>query len=167
MSDQLNLDLEGNDFETRLRFQWSENARRQREFWTPERLCLSWMQGTTPNDSDMRWWVAQPAYRRRYWLDLHQRAKQQAAQSRRAIAPFHIFEAEVFENAAIIERQDEALTVRFLDWIREDFKAGRSCSIDVSTASPGQRHRSQACLDEAIRRAGIPAECLGVERRSA
>lgn len=164
---QPELDLEGRDPETRLQFRWAENGRRCREFWTPERRCLSWMQGTTPDESDMRWWAAQPSYRRSDWLELHRRAQAEAAANRAPIAACHVFLARVEEESAIMVRQDESLTNRFLGWIREDFLSGRPCSIDLKNCSPGQRHRSERCLHEALCRAGIPAKSLGMESEEA
>ncbi len=161
MSDQAELDFDGTDPEQQLRRHWAENARKEREFWTKERLCLAWMQEHQPDDSDMRWFEAQPKYRQRYYLTLFDGANSEARVMGRPRTPFHLYCAIAEESAEIMAREDESLTERFLGYIREDFKAGRGLSISLENVTPGQRWRSQKCLDEAIRRAGIPLTSLG------
>lgn len=144
-----------------LRLRWQENGRKEREFWTHERLCLSWMQGSTPDESDMRWWASQPQYRRRLWLSMRKDAGELAQRERKPLMPFHLYDQMVQERGEQIEREDESLTERFLGYIREDFLAGRPCSISLEGVFEPQLHRSERCLKEALRRAGIPDACLG------
>lgn len=166
-AEQFDLDFDGADPEQVLRKRWAENAARERAFWTVERRCLAWMQRTTPDESDMKWWNDQPKYRQRYWLSLLERAEAEARMLKRSKTDFAVFEACIVEAGEIIMRQDESLTQRFLDIIREDFTAGRPCSIDLSRVDGGQRWRSERCLKEAVRLAGIPETCLGMERGAA
>jgi hypothetical protein len=158
--DQLPLDFEGTDPEQILRCRWAENTVRERAFWTPERLCLSWMQGTTPDESDMAWWDRQPTYHRRQWLYLHDKAKSEARAEKRSIRAFHLVSAEFDEAVEIRRRADESMIARFESIIREDFKLGRGCSIDLSNCGASERWQSEYRLEEAIRRAGIPAACI-------
>lgn len=160
---QVLLDFDGTDPEQQLRRRWHENAIRERNFWTPERRLLSWMQGTTPDDSDLRWLAAQPRWDRELWLSLMDRetsrCQAERAAGRLAIRrEFHIVLAAFQESAEINGATDERIIERFVGWIREDFKAGRPCSISIENAS--DKWRSQYLLDEAIRRAGIPLTSL-------
>lgn len=162
-NEQITLDFDGTDPEQQLRRWWHENAIREREFWTPERRLLAWMQGTQPDDSDLQWLAAQPSYTRNHWLYLMERetdrVRAERAQGRPAYR--HKFEdvlAEFEEAAAINERADEAIIAKFVEWIRDDFKNRRPCSISIENST--EKWRSQRNLDEAIRRAGIPLTSL-------
>ena len=159
--EQIPLDFEGTDPEQILRRRWAENGRRERDFWTKDRLCLAWMQGSIPDESDMKWWQAQPGYQRTQWAYLHDKALQEARESRRAVRPYHLVQAEFDEACEIRARGDEKMIERFQEIVMDDFKAGRGCSIDLTCCDNSQRWRSEYCLDEAIRRAGIPAACVG------
>lgn len=165
MIDHPELDFDRSNIELQNRLRWAENAKKERDFWTPERRLVSWMNGTTPDESDLRWLAAQPSYTRELWIWLMEReanrCRTERAAGRVAIRrEFHIVLAEFEENAAINQRADDSLIERFVEWIREDFLAGRPCSVSIENAFP--RWRAERCLKEAIRIAGIPTQCLKI-----
>lgn len=160
---QIDLDFDGTDPEQQLRKRWHENAIRERKFWTPERRLLAWMQGTQPDESDLRWLAAQPSYTRQHWLYLMERetSRVRAEHSQGRPASRRKFEdvlVEFEENAAINHRANEAIITRFVEWIRDDFKHGRPLSVSVENAT--DKWQAKRNLDEAIRRAGIPLTSL-------
>lgn len=154
------LDFDGEDPEIQLRMRWAENRRRDREFWTPERLTLSWMQGTTPDESDMAWWNLQPKYKQREWLDFHQRERDRMRREKSPRRPFAEAWAEWEAILAEAKVRDEAQISRYMDILREDFLAGRPCSISLETADPSIRRRLESLLKQALHRLSIPSQCL-------
>jgi hypothetical protein len=154
------LDFNGEDPELAMRMRWAENRRREREFWTPERQTLAWMQGTQPDDSDMAWWNRQPRYKQKNWMDLHQRERDRMARLKVWRRSFQ----EAWEEWEAIldesEARDEAQITRWMDILREDFLHGRPCSISLETCDPSIKDRAEYNLREALRRLAIPSQCL-------
>jgi hypothetical protein len=159
---QPDLDFDGEDHELQLRLHWAANAARERKFWTRERACLAWMQGTTPDDSDMAWWNSQPTYRTMLWLELHRKEQQRM---RRLQKPRRSFKECMEEQEAHIQTlldADEERITRYMDIVREDFMHGRPCSISFEADKSHHREHSERLLRIAIERLSIPAKCLGI-----
>lgn len=158
---QPDLDFDGSDPELQLRLRWAENAARERAFWTPERRCLAWMQNTTPDDSDMTWWNAQPKYKRQNWLDLQARERDRMREKKE---PRRSFQEAWEEWEAIINegiRQDEERITRYMGILRQDFLAGRPCSLSFESDRDGfSRQHSEYLLGQALSRLAIPETCL-------
>ena len=157
---QPNLDFDGQDRELQLRLQWAANAARERKFWTRERSCLAWIQGSTPDDSDMAWWNSQPKWRTMNWLELHCKEQQRM---RRLQQPRRSFKKCLEEQEAYIQTlidEDEKRIARYMEIVREDFMHGRPCSISFEGSH--QRDHSEYLLRAAIERLSIPTKCLGL-----
>lgn len=167
ITDQIDLDFDGTNAELQSRMRWVENAARERAFWTPERCCLAWMQNTTPDDSDMAWWNAQPIYKRQNWLDLHQREKRRMARTGEWRRPFEVASAELDQIITEGIAQDEARISRYMDILREDFLNGRPCSLYFECDRDGfSRAHSEYLLGQALKRLAVPNECVSIERRA-
>lgn len=167
IANQIDLDFDGSNSELQLRLRWAENAARDRAFWTPERACLAWMQNTTPDESDIKWWASQPKYKRQNWLDLHKREGRRAKERREWRRPFQ--EAWEEWEAIITEgiRQDEERIAGYMEILRADFLAGRPCSLSFECDKSHHRQHSEYLLRLALERLGIPQECINNEGRAA
>ncbi len=160
------LDFNGEDPELQMRMRWAENRRREREFWTPERLTLSWMQGTTPDESDMDWWNRQPKYKQREWLTFHERERERMRREKTPRRPFADAWAEWEAICAEGAARDEVQVQRYMAILREDFLAGRPCSISLEKADFTIRWRLEMNLREALARLAIPSQCLEASQKA-
>jgi hypothetical protein len=139
---------------------WAENGIREREFWTLDRLCVAYLQGTVPDESDMQWWWEQPAYKRTLWKELKDREYAAARLEGRMPRPF---EKVLREHESAIDHEMgefENLVQRFLAEIRQAFVQARPLGIDILTFDPPLRERAKQALTRALALAAIPQECL-------
>lgn len=166
---QPDLDFDRCDAELQLRLRWAANeasfVRECARVNTPEMRTISWMHGwRSVSDADLRWWNAKPLYERNGLIAFFESTRLAYADDP---LPCHAKFPDFYEafglHLAELDQaiaREEAHIDEWAELIRKAFKQHQGCPIDISMLRGFDRDRAEHRLDQAIRRAGIPAECL-------